>query len=148
MDARAGSGAELAIAYCGAVAPEALAAHDVILEDMPGAGLLAITSPGALYRDWQEALRTGRPGTAERLLARLRPGAALVTVTDGHPAALSWLGAVARTPVVPLGVDRFGQTGDIPDLYREYGLDRDAIIDAAARACLRLGDSLNSWADL
>jgi len=38
---------------------------------------------------------------------------------------------------VPLGVDRFGQSGDIADLYRVYGLDRDAIIDAAARACLR-----------
>jgi pyruvate dehydrogenase E1 component len=130
--------ADLAIVYCGAVAPEAVAAHEAILEDAPGAGLLAITSPGALYRDWQESLRTGRPGTAERLLARLRPGAALVSVADGHPAALSWLGAVARNTVIPLGVDRFGQTGDIPDLYREYGIDRDAIIDAAARACLRI----------
>jgi pyruvate dehydrogenase E1 component len=131
------SDADLAIAYCGAVAPEALAAHEAISEDVPGAGLLAITSPGSLYRDWQESLRTGRPGTAERLLARLRRGAALVTVADGHPATLSWLGAVARQPIIPLGVDRFGQTGDIPDLYREYGIDRDAIVDAAARACLR-----------
>jgi pyruvate dehydrogenase E1 component len=39
--------------------------------------------------------------------------------------------------VVPLGVDHFGQSGDIPDLYRVYGLDAEAIIDAAARACLR-----------
>ena len=67
----------------------------------------------------------------------MRPGAALVTVTDGHPATLSWLGAVARTRIVPLGVERFGQSGDIPDLYREYGIDADAIVDAAARACLR-----------
>jgi pyruvate dehydrogenase E1 component len=49
---------------------------------------------------------------------------------------LSWLGAVGRNVVVPLGVDQFGQSGDIPDLYRVYGLDRDAIIDAAARAVL------------
>jgi pyruvate dehydrogenase E1 component len=104
---------------------------------VPGAGLLAITSPGSLYRNWQDSLRTGKPGVAETLLARLRPGAALVTVTDGHPATLSWLGAVARTRIVPLGVERFGQSGDIPDLYREYGIDADAIIDAAARACLR-----------
>jgi pyruvate dehydrogenase E1 component len=131
-------GADLAIAYCGAVAPDAVAAHDAIAEDLPDAGLLAITSPGSLYRDWQESLRTGRPGVAETLLARLLPGAALVTVTDGHPATLSWLGAVARTRIVPLGVDRFGQSGDIPDLYREYGIDRDAIVDAAARACLRV----------
>jgi pyruvate dehydrogenase E1 component len=130
-------GAELAIAYCGAVAPEAIAAHTAISEDMPGAGLLAITSPDRLYRDWQAALAHGEASAAERLLARLRPGAALVTVTDGHPATLSWLGGAARNVVVPLGVDRFGQSGDIPDLYRVHRLDCDAIIDAAARACLR-----------
>ena len=73
---------------------------------------------------------------AERLLARLRPGAALVTVGDFHPATLSWLGAVAGNTIVPLGVDRFGQSGDIPDLYRAYGIDTDAILDAAAHACL------------
>ena len=108
-----------------------------LAEDMPGAGLLAVTSPDRLHRDWRAALRrrAGR-ASAERLLARLRPGAALVTVGDGHPATLSWLGAVARNPIVPLGVERFGQSGDIPDLYRAYGIDADAILDAAARACL------------
>jgi hypothetical protein len=78
----------------------------------------------------------GEIGVAERLLARLRPGAALVTVGDFHPATLSWLGAVAGSTIVPLGVDRFGQSGDIADLYRAYGIDTDAILDAAARACL------------
>jgi pyruvate dehydrogenase E1 component len=130
-------GAELAIAYCGAVAPEALAAHTALLEEVPGAGLLAVTSPGRLYRDWQKSLTTGETGIAERLLRPLRAGAALVTVTDGHPAALAWLGAVAHNTVVPLGIERFGQSGDIPDLYREYGIDADAIIDAAARGLVR-----------
>jgi pyruvate dehydrogenase E1 component len=74
---------------------------------------------------------------AGRLLDRLRPDAAIVTVSDSHPATLSWLGSVGRHAVVPLGVDRFGQSGDIPDLYRYYGIDQEAIIDAAARACLR-----------
>jgi hypothetical protein len=27
-------------------------------------------------------------------------------------------------------------SGDIPDLYRAYGIDTEAILDAAARACL------------
>jgi pyruvate dehydrogenase E1 component len=130
-------GAELAIAYCGAVAPEALAAWEAVREDIPGAGLLAVTSAGRLHRDWQAALQGGEAGTAGRLLRRLRPGAALVTVCDSHPATLSWLGAVERNPIVPLGVDHFGQSGDIPDLYRVYGLDSEAIVDAAARACLR-----------
>ncbi len=129
-------GAELAIAYCGAVAPEALAAHRQVAEDIPGAGLLAITSPDRLHRDWRAACAQGGPSVAGRLLAQLRPGAVLVTVGDFHPATLSWLGAVTHNPIVPLGVERFGQSGDIPDLYRAYGIDGDAILDAAARACL------------
>ncbi len=132
------AGAELAIAYSGAVAPEALAAHDAILEDVPGAGLLAITSPDQLHRDWREALAGGTASVAARLLGRLRPRAGLVTVGDSHPATLSWIGSVAGNTIVPLGVDRFGQSGDIPDLYRHYGIDREAIIDAAARALIAM----------
>jgi pyruvate dehydrogenase E1 component len=129
-------GAELAIAYCGAVAPEALAAHRELAEDIPGAGLLAITSPDRLHRDWRAARAGGGSSAVGRLLARLRPDAALVTVGDFHPATLSWLGAVAHHPIVPLGVERFGQSGDIPDLCHAYGIDAEAILDAAARACL------------
>ncbi len=131
-----GQEADLAIIYCGALASEALAAHDELAEDAPQSGVLAITAPDRLHQNWRDAQVEGRISTAERLLARLRPGAALVTVGDFHPATLSWLGAVARNPIVPLGVERFGQSGDIPDLYRAYGIDKDAILDAAARACL------------
>ncbi|HJU15408.1 MAG TPA: transketolase, partial [Stellaceae bacterium] len=129
-------GAELAIAYCGAVAPEAEAAFAAVIEDIPGAGLLAITSPDRLHREWRMARRNGATSAAERLLGRLGRGAALVTVGDGAPATLSWLGAVVDTAIIPLGVDRFGQSGDIPDLYRAYGIDAEAILDAAARGCL------------
>ena len=69
-------------------------------------------------------------------MGRLDPGAALVTVLDGHPAALSWLGAVARHRIHPLGVTGFGQSGDIPDLYRLYGTDTEAILEACAAAAL------------
>jgi pyruvate dehydrogenase E1 component len=131
-----GEGAELAIAYCGPVAPEAAAGHRDLTEDISGAGLLAITSPDRLHRDWQTALSGRKVSVAERLLGRLRPGAALVTVGDFHPATLSWLGSVAGNRIVPIGVDRFGQSGDIPDLYRAYHIDSEAILNAAARACL------------
>src|SRR3712207_8575922 len=59
----------------------------------------------------------------------------------------AWLGAVRGQRVVPLGVDRFGQAGDIPDLYREYGLDVEAVLDACAEALLpgdRKSTRLNS----
>ena len=72
------------------------------------------------------------PSHAETLLSRLGPGGRLVTLCDAAPASLSWLGGVVGQRVAPLGVDRFGQTGDLPDLYRAYRLDAEAVIDAAA----------------
>jgi pyruvate dehydrogenase E1 component len=132
-------GASFALAYQGALAPEALAAFNTIREDIPEAGLLAITSPDKLHTDWLAARRKARagfgaPSWIETLLEPLAPNAALVTVLDGHPAAHAWLGSVRGQKVVPLGVDRFGQAGDIPDLYHEYGLDEAAILDACAQA--------------
>jgi pyruvate dehydrogenase E1 component len=131
-----GPEAKLAIAYCGALAPEAVAALESLREDLPDIGVLAITSPSRLHRDWRTAIAQGHPAHVGRLLAALRPDAAIVTVCDSHPATLSWLGAVAQHAVFPLGVDQFGQSGDLPDLYEHYGIDQNAIIDAAARACL------------
>ena len=139
-------GAEAAVVYCGAVAPEAIAAWEVLREDIPGLGLLAVTSPDLLHRGWS-ARRAARwntghgngqqwPSHVEKLLSQLAPNAGLVTVLDGSPAALSWLGGVCGHRVSPLGTDRFGQTGDLPDLYGEYRLDSNAIIDAAAELFL------------
>jgi pyruvate dehydrogenase E1 component len=126
-------GADLALVYCGPVATEAAAAHQTILEDIPDAGLLAVTSPDRLYADW----RSGTPTShIDRLLMPLAHDAALVTVLDGHPAALSWLGAVRGHRTYALGVDHFGQSADVVDLYRVHGIDEDAILDAIARACV------------
>ncbi|MEO8811316.1 MAG: transketolase [Caulobacteraceae bacterium] len=138
-------GAEAAIVYAGAVAPEALAAWESLAEDIPGLGLLAVTSPDLLHRGWSagRARRWAGGGEAEshaeRLLGALAPGAGLVTIIDGSPSALSWLGGVRGMRVSPLGVDRFGQTGDLPDLYQTYRLDVDAIVEAAADLLLEPG---------
>jgi pyruvate dehydrogenase E1 component len=136
--------AELAIVFSGAVAPEALTAFEMMAEDVPGIGLLAITSPDLLHRDWSAGHASRwtagsghTPSHVETLLGRLAPHAGLGTVLDGSPATLSWLGGVRGMRVSPLGTDRFGQTGDLPDLYRSYRLDPDAIIDAAAELSLR-----------
>jgi len=134
-------GARIAIAYQGAVAPEAEAAFAELRQEEPGAGLLAVTSADRLHAAWLASRRAARqgfgaPSHVENLLAPLARDAAIVTVLDGHPAAHAWLGGVRGQRVVPLGVDRFGQAGDIPDLYREYGLDEDAILDACAQALL------------
>ena len=134
-------GAPIALAYQGPVAPEATAAFADLQQDVPGAGLLAITSPDRLYAGWTAAARTRRSGQPaqshiERILAPLARDAALVTVLDGHPAAHGWLGGVRGQRVVSLGPDRFGQSGDMLDLYAAYGIDQDAILDACAQALL------------
>ncbi|HYE28034.1 MAG TPA: transketolase [Allosphingosinicella sp.] len=137
-----GEGAEAALVYCGALAPEALAAWQALEGDLPGLGLLAVTSPDLLHRGWSERRRSrwsgagAAPSHVERLLAPLAPTAGLVTLLDGAPAALSWLGGVLGHRVSPLGVERFGQTGTLPDLYREYRLDAEAIVEAAAELFL------------
>ncbi len=139
---RPAAGAEAAIAFTGAIAPEVLDAWLELREDLPGLGLLNVTSPDLLHREWS-ARRAARWTSSkaaqshiENLLSELAPGAGLVTVIDGSPGALSWLGAVKGMRVSPLGIDRFGQTGDLPDLYRTYRLDAEAIIDAAAELFL------------
>lgn len=134
-------GSTIAIAYSGAIAPEAIAAYEALLEDEPGAGLLAVTSPDRLHADWraaQAARRVGRrvQSHVERLFEPMAKGAALVTVIDGHPATLSWMGSVRGQAIVPLGVETFGQSADIVDLFRVHGIDSEAILDAAAAACL------------
>ena len=136
-------GAEAAIVFTGAIAPEVLAAFDQLADDIPGLGVLNVTSPDVLHRDWsasKAARWTDKPLQmchAEDLLSVLAPDAGLVTVIDGSPGALSWLGGVSGMRVSPLGTDRFGQTGDLIDLYDTYRLDAAAIIDAMAELFLK-----------
>ena len=67
----------------------------------------------------------------ERLLGALPRSCGLCTVLDGHPATLGWLGSVAGHRTRSLGVQRFGQTGTIADLYRHNGIDAQGIVRAA-----------------
>jgi pyruvate dehydrogenase E1 component len=133
-----GPNAEVIIAYTGAVAPEAIEAVGLLGESRRDIGLLAITSADRLHGGWTAArrMRRDRCGVArlshiEKLLAPLPRDCGIVTVLDGHPATLAWLGSVRGHRLEALGVEHFGQTGTIDDLYRHFGIDANAIIDAA-----------------
>jgi pyruvate dehydrogenase E1 component len=133
-------GAELALVGAGAIMPELMDAADTLADDLPDLGILVITSADRLLEDWRDVQeRRARGETAgaviEQLLAPLAEDAALITVLDGHPATLAWLGSATGHLVYPLGVDRFGQSGDLPDLYRLHRIDADAILDRVALAC-------------
>jgi pyruvate dehydrogenase E1 component len=132
-----GPNCQVVVAYTGAVAPEAIHAVGLMAEDRRDVGLLAVTSADRLNAGWTAACRARERGLVharshiERLLAGLPPHCGIVSVLDGHPATLAWLGAVHGHKVRPLGVEHFGQTGSIADLYRHYGIDANAIIAAA-----------------
>ena len=136
---RPGPTADVVIAAMGPVVAEALEANETILEDCPDAGVLAVTSPDRLHEDWLAASERGTPGACH--LARLFEGtpwrAGLITLADAHPATLSWMGAALGRETAPLGVQGFGQSANLPDLYRQHGLDADAVVSAAARLIWR-----------
>lgn len=132
-----GPNAQVVVAYTGVVAPEAIEAVGLMAEDRRDVGLLAVTSADRLNAGWTAAQRARERGLVharshiERLLAQAPPSCALVTVLDGHPATLAWLGAVGGHRTRSLGVEHFGQTGTIADLYRHFGIDAQGIVAAA-----------------
>jgi len=131
------SSCSVVIAYIGAVAPQVIESCDELNRGSPGStAVLAITSADRLHRGWMEAQRIRYSGLercsaqVEKLLGVIDSNARIVTVTDGHPSVLTWLGAVAGHRVCGLGVDRFGESGTLTELYRAYQLDAQSILSA------------------
>ncbi len=132
-----GPNAEVVVAYTGALAPEAIEAVGLMAEDRRDIGLLAITSADRLNAGWTASQRARERGVVharshiERLLDVVPARCGLVTVMDGHPATLAWLGAVNGHRTRSLGVEHFGQTGTIAEIYRHFGIDARGIMRAA-----------------
>ncbi|NEH57915.1 transketolase [Rhizobium leguminosarum] len=145
-----GPNCSVVIAYQGAVADEAIAAAGIIAEARRDVGVLAVTSADRLNAGWTAAQRErarGNPkaqGHVETLLNSLPRDCVIVTVIDGHPATLSWLGGVAGHRTVSHGVEQFGQTGTIADLYRHFGIDRQSLVRSVNELTVgkRLSESL------
>ena len=133
-----GPNCEIVIAYQGCVAPEAIKAAGRIGNNRRDIGVLAVTSADRLNSGWTAARRArARGNTAaksqiERLMEQVPRDCTLITVTDGHPATLAWIGGVKGHATTPLGVEHFGQTGTIGDLYRHFQIDAEAIVSAAS----------------
>jgi pyruvate dehydrogenase E1 component len=124
---------------CGAVVPEVLAAAAELADEGIAATVVDVTSADRLYRAWQRTLRQGvRTATAPSIAGALRSAfpdrAPIVTVHDAASHAMSWLGSALGVPAVSLGVDGFGQSGAVTDLYRAHDLDSGSIVNAALAA--------------
>jgi pyruvate dehydrogenase E1 component len=123
----------------GAVMPEVVEAARSLGDEGVRANVIDITSLDRLYGGWRGSRRDGvRSATAEggafhlaNLIPEAERRAPIVTVHDAASHAMAWLGSVFGAPVIPLGVDEFGQSGSIADLYGVHDLLPPAIANAA-----------------
>jgi pyruvate dehydrogenase E1 component len=117
----------LSIVVMGALVPEAIAGAGVLAEEAGvEAEVICVTSADLLFRSFQAraGLGDGDPRTIERLFAHEVP---VVTLVDGHPHTLAFLGG----RVACLGVQRFGQSGDLEELYEHHQVDAESVVGAA-----------------
>lgn len=130
---------DVVIAACGPVMPEVLEAAGLLHEEGVAALVLDLTSPDLLYRGWRRSLRDAArravaPGADHQLARLIEPAERSLPIVTVHDAAshhLAWLGSVFGARVVPVGVDEFGQSGSIPELYATFDLLADQIVNAA-----------------
>ena len=127
---------KLVLVYTGAVAPQVIEAYQAVSSGNRSVGLLAVTSADRMYRSWLEGqrLRQSNGGSVkapiERLLGALGRDVRIVTVVDGHPGVLSWLGSVHGHAVRAMGVERYGESGTLTEVYQKYQLDAESIVAA------------------
>jgi pyruvate dehydrogenase E1 component len=127
------------IAASGAVMPEALEAAAELSEEGVLAHVVDVTSLDRLYGAWQRTLRQGiRTATTPSIPGALRAAfdmrVPVVTVHDASSHAMAWLGSALGVPAVPLGVDSFGQSGTVADLYATHDLTAGSIVNGALAA--------------
>ena len=130
---------QVSLVASGAVLPEALAAAEELTAEGIAAHVVDVTSLDRLYGAWQRTLRQAirtaiTPSVAGALRAVLPDRTPVVTVHDASSHAMAWIGSALGVPAVPVGVDRFGQSGTIADLYALHDLDSGSIVNAALAA--------------
>jgi pyruvate dehydrogenase E1 component len=120
------------IVAVGVMVVEGCAAADELAAAGVEADVICLTSPDLVFRAQQarRGLANGDDGILDILFPPERR-TPVVTVLDGHPHTLAYLSAVTRTPIACLGVQDFGQSGDVQDLYRHFGIDAETIVSAA-----------------
>jgi pyruvate dehydrogenase E1 component len=123
----------------GVMAPEALAAAEALAGEGVASTVLHLTSPDRIYRAWQGRYRRAvasatavrGPSHLHGLIAPERRAWPVVTVHDAASHSLAWIGSALGVRQIPLGVDRFGESGTIADLHELTGISTDNIVNAA-----------------
>jgi pyruvate dehydrogenase E1 component len=134
-----GSGERLIITASGPLMPEVLQAADMLDEEGIGATVIDVTSQDLLFREWHTTM-TGAarsatiPVDTSHLATLILPEertAPILTVHDASPHSMAWLGSVFGQRVLPLGVNRFGESGTIAELYEAMGFLPEQLVNSA-----------------
>lgn len=119
-----GANPDLIVAYQVNIAPEVIRAAGRIRQDRRDVGVLAVALADRMNAGWTAAKRARQrryvaaSSRIEPLQNAILRKSTILSVIDGHPLTLDRLESVAVHPTVSLGVEHFGRTGTIQDLYR------------------------------
>ena len=110
-------------------------------EDKLNISLLSVTSNDKLYKNWKQShkdksLGLNNKSRIEELFENSNKDSVIITINDAHSSTLTWIGGAVGKKVISLGVDEFGQSGNLKDLYDYYSLDAEAIVDACAQVLI------------
>lgn len=115
----------------GVMLEEALQASAIAYEDGIYANVINVTSADRLFRAYFAAAQQSAGSSyLDELLPLADRGVPAITLLDGHPLTLTWLGALLHAPLKPLGVVHFGETGALQALYHKHHIDTDAVLTA------------------
>jgi pyruvate dehydrogenase E1 component len=114
----------------GVMLEEALQASDMASEDGIYANVINVTSADRLFHAYVAASQQDTPSYLDELLPAAERCVPAITLLDGHPLTLAWLGALFSAPLKPLGVSHFGETGSLRQLYHKHHIDTDAVLTA------------------
>ena len=121
----------------GVIVGEVLNAIDAMTDDNLQIGLFVVSSPDKLYQDWlQSTKKVGSTSFIEKQLSQIDLSAPIMTIIDGHSSSLSWIGSVKGQKIIPLGVNNFGQSGDLNEIYEISEIDLNSIVDRVANFIL------------
>lgn len=120
----------------GIMVPEAVRASTQLLHEGVYANVVNCVSPDLIYHAWQAAVHSIIEHAHPSLPALTARGP-VITVIDGHPSALAWVGSMLGVRSWPLGVTRFGESCTLDEIYAACRIDWQSI----ARACHAALDS-------
>ena len=129
---------DLLIVTTGVIIGEVINCLNTLNEENLNIGVFVVTSPDELYKDWvYSTKKINYKSHLEKKLQNIDTNTPIISIIDGHSSALSWIGSVKGQKVIPMGVNNFGKSGDLKEVYELNEINLNSIVDRIARFILQ-----------